>query len=176
MRIKKIAAISIFSAMALVLHMISFSIVPGFSFLKIDFSCVPIFIITLIHGPLLGIATAFTKNFIHLIISQSFHIGEIFDFFLSSFFIISIQILNKIKKNILFSMIVSSLLTTVVSAFINYFIMLPIYFFTMKIYINNFAKLKITLNLIMPFNLLKFLFLSFISVTLFNRLKFKKLN
>ncbi|MDR1150158.1 MAG: ECF transporter S component [Clostridiales bacterium] len=174
MNTKKIATIGIFSAMAFILHMLSFPLVPGFNFLKIDFSCVSIFTISLIYSSTAGILTAFIKSSTHAIISQSLAIGEIFDFFLSSFFILCMNFSIKIKKNFIESLSMATILTTVVSAFFNYFIMLPSYLYLMNINMEKSKQLKLILNLIVPFNLLKFSLMSFVTCLLFKKIKSNK--
>ena len=50
-RVQKMVAVAMFAAIALVLQYFAFPIMPAFSFLKIDFSDIPVLISMFLFGP-----------------------------------------------------------------------------------------------------------------------------
>ena len=69
---RKMVTIAMCAAMGTVLQFIAFPIIPAFSFLKIDFSDIPVMIVMFLFGPFAGVATAFLRSLLHLFLS-GFH-------------------------------------------------------------------------------------------------------
>ena len=75
-RIQRLAGIACLSALAFVLMMLEFPIIPVAAYLKLDFSDVPVLLGTLIYGPVSGIIIAAVKCLIHALV-YGFSIGEL---------------------------------------------------------------------------------------------------
>lgn len=67
-RIQRLAGIACLSALAFVLMMLEFPIIPVAAYLKLDFSDVPVLLGTLIYGPVSGIIIAAVKCLIHALV------------------------------------------------------------------------------------------------------------
>lgn len=74
-----VALVGMMSAIATVIYMFfpEIPIVPGVSYMKIDFSDFPALLLGSVMGPLQGIAVGVIKNLIHLTKTTTFGIGEI---------------------------------------------------------------------------------------------------
>ena len=75
-RIQRLAGIACLSALAFVLMMLEFPIIPVAAYQKLDFSDVPVLLGTLIYGPVSGIIIAAVKCLIHALV-YGFSIGEL---------------------------------------------------------------------------------------------------
>ena len=70
---RKMVTIAMCAAMGTILQFIAFPIFPAFSFLKIDFSDIPVMIMMFLFGPWSGVLTAFIRSVLHLFLS-GFHL------------------------------------------------------------------------------------------------------
>ncbi|MGH2248474.1 ECF transporter S component, partial [Enterococcus faecalis] len=71
------------------LQFVAFPIMPAFSFLKIDFSDIPILLGMFLYGPLAGVITAFVRSLLHLFLTglaPQNMVGDFASFFASSIF------------------------------------------------------------------------------------------
>ncbi len=66
---RKMVTIAMCAAMGTILQFIAFPIFPAFSFLKIDFSDIPVMIMMFLFGPWSGVLTAFIRSVLHLFLS-----------------------------------------------------------------------------------------------------------
>lgn len=75
----RITMVGVLSAIATVIYMFfpEVPIVPGVSYMKIDFSDFPALLLAVVMGPMEGIAVGVIKNLIHLTKTSTFGIGEI---------------------------------------------------------------------------------------------------
>ena len=60
-KVQKMVSIAMLAAIGTVLQFVAFPIMPAFSFLKIDFSDIPILLGMFLYGPLAGVITAFVR-------------------------------------------------------------------------------------------------------------------
>jgi riboflavin transporter FmnP len=85
-------------------------------------------------GPIAGVIVCLIKNVIQLIIKglgTTMGIGNIFDFVTSAAFVLTASVIyhkKKTRKNAIISCIIGTLVFTVISLPLNYFIVYPIYF------------------------------------------------
>lgn len=156
-RTRKIVYISILSAMAAVLmYFPCFSILPGFPFLKVDFSDIPTTMGAVAISPAAGIVIAAIKNIFHLPGSNTGYVGELSNFIQSTSFCVTAAILCRklnIKKEKIrecVSLAAALLVEVIVGVFSNYYIMVPLYFADK----NGVAKYILTG--VIPFNLIKY--------------------
>ena len=75
-KVNKMVIVAMLAAISFVLIFIDFPILPGFSFLKIDFADVPVLIGTVLFGPVWGMATAGLAGLLDIIVRDSNQIGR----------------------------------------------------------------------------------------------------
>ena len=171
---------AILTAMSVVLMYLEIPLTALFipSFLKFDFSEVPILVGAFALGPVYAVIMEFLKNLIHLPATGTMGIGELSNFLVDSVFVFTAGFIykrNKTRKNALIAMLVGTLALTLSAIPINWFINLPLYgkvlHFTteaivgMSSAVNPLIKDKLTLILwaFIPFNLFKGIVVSFIT-------------
>lgn len=162
-----IVKIGVFSALAFVLQMLVFFKVGGF--LDIEFSDLPAIIISFAEGPLAGVLTELIKNLIHLLITRTGGVGELANFVVNGAFVFTLGTIykqNKTKKNAVIALIVATIVLAVFAIFVNLYIMLPLY---MKD-ADFIEKFNLTLHTITPFNIVKGIVLSVITMLIYKRI------
>ena len=168
MKNSKLAKIGVFSALAFALQVIVFFKVGGF--LDIEFSDIPAIIISFAEGPLAGLCVELIKNLIHLFITGTGGVGELANFLINGAFVFTLGLIykrNKTKKNAFVALLVATVVLVIFAFFVNLYIMLPLYAYTKEM---PFAdKLNITANVITPFNLVKGLILSAITMLIYKK-------
>ena len=100
-RVQKMVAVAMFAAIALVLQYFAFPIMPAFSFLKIDFSDIPVLISMFLFGPAAGVATAFLRSVLHLLttgFSPDNLVGDTASFLSTTIFTFPIYYFFSVKK------------------------------------------------------------------------------
>lgn len=148
-------------ALAFIIMKFEIPIIPGFDYLKMDFSDALVALSTLVFGPIGGIMIALFKNLLSLVIS-GFNIlslvGQIAAFIASLAYILPFYYIRKKNENKISAQIlgiaVGTISLTLVMSLANYFVLTPLYI--------QFAGFKLTSNLltyivaaIVPFNLIK---------------------
>lgn len=171
------------SVIAFVLMMLE-SQVPFFpEFLKIDLSDLPALIGGLAMGPLAGVAVEAVKNILHLLMTTTGGVGELANFLIGSSLVVPAALLYRYKRTK--TMALAGLLIGVVTmaaagALANYYLLLPFYstFFPLEAVIAMSAKANpaikdmgsLILYGIIPFNLLKGLVLSILTLAVYKRI------
>lgn len=138
-------------------------------FLRLDLSTIPVLIAGFLFGPVQGIIVALIKDFIHLLSTQTGGIGELADFICAFAMVIPsslIYIKKKNKKGAFIGLFASVVLLIVASALTNMFLMLPMYMGSAGFDV----KLNIVLTGIIPFNLIKGVVLSLITLLLYKKI------
>lgn len=167
MKNSKVVKIGVFSALAFVLQMAVFFKVGGF--LDIEFSDIPAIIISFAEGPIAGVLTELIKNLIHILITRTGGIGEFANFAVNGAFVFTLGIIykqNKTKKNAVIALLTATFVLVIFAFFVNLYVMLPLY---MKD--ASFAdKLNLALGTITPFNAVKGIVLSAITMLIYKRI------
>ena len=182
----KLVKVSLLSAISFILMFVEMPI-PGLfpEFLKIDISDIPALIAGLSMGPLAGVAVEVIKNFLHGIVATTTGgVGEIANIIVGSSFVIGASLIYNRKRNIktlILSLVGATLLMVVVGSVVNYFFLLPFYGQLMGIdaiigigkavnpRVNNL--LDFVLWFIGPFNLVKGIMLSILSLPLYKKME-----
>ena len=131
--IKSIVLIAVFAAIAEVLSLfLSFPIPLMPSFVKFDFSLIPVALAVFLLGPISGMTVVLIKSLLHLLFSTTLGIGTLFDFVISIFFILGIWgVLAIAKKRTLpwcvISVIVGAIIAGLVSIPLNLYVVYPAY-------------------------------------------------
>lgn len=168
--LRRIAACAILTAMAVLLMYLEIPLPFMPSFLKFDFSELPVLIGSFALGPVWGIVIELLKNLIHLPVTQTMGIGELSNFITGVIYVGTAGIIYRIfvsKKGAAIAMIIATLVLAAVSVPVNAFLTLPLYgsvmgfpleaIIGMSAAANPLVKDKVSLLLavFVPFNLFK---------------------
>jgi riboflavin transporter FmnP len=164
-RVQKMVAVSLFAAIGLVLQYVAFPIMPAFSFLKIDFSDIPVLISMFLFGPVAGIVTAFLRSILHLIttgFSPDNLVGDTASFLATTIFTLPIFYFfrkqTKAGKNKFLGVISGTIAMTLFMSVANYFVITPLYLMFLGLNANQMLGMPLVnyvLIGIVPFNLIK---------------------
>ena len=185
-RLRMLTTTAMLGAMAGLLMLIEFPL--GFiapSFYKIDLSEVPVMIGTFAFGPIQGIVIELIKILIKLIIkgTSTGFVGELANFIVGVAMVVPAGIIykrKKSKKNAVVGMLISTVVMSVVSVFLNAYVMIPLYSAFMPVeQIIEAGKAIIPwvtdtftfcLFCVLPFNLIKGLIVSLIVALIYKPL------
>ncbi|EHB6450140.1 ECF transporter S component [Enterococcus faecalis] len=179
-KVQKMVSIAMLAAIGTVLQFVAFPIMPAFSFLKIDFSDIPILLGMFLYGPLAGIITAFVRSLLHLFLTglaPQNMVGDFASFLASSIFTLPIFYFFGKKKNIRTNRIVGLvsgiLALTIFMSIANYFVITPIYLQLYGVTTQQFLGTSLASYVaigIVPFNLIKGLLVSGVFLVLHAKL------
>lgn len=185
---KQITSISILAVISAILLILNFPLFFFPSFYKIDFGEVPRLLCGFAIGPVAGIFCTIVSIILNIIFeggSETAFVGELAALLISIAFVLPSSLIykkNHTKKGAIISLIIGTLITGVVSVFVNYFILIPMYETMMNIPLNAIIKMasniiplvnnKFTLVLLctLPFNLLKAFINSLIIILIYKRI------
>lgn len=180
----QLTKISVMAVMAYILMFLEFGlpIFPGF--LKLDFSDLPALIGAFAMGPVAGILIQLVKNLLHFITkSWSGGVGELANFIVGVFYVVPAALIYHYKKDkthAVIGVLVGTLFMTVLGAFANYFVLIPMY--------SNFMPLEAIIEMgnvvnsrivdvrslvlygIVPFNIFKGLLIAGVTMVLYKRI------
>jgi riboflavin transporter len=176
--VKTVVGVGMLSSISYILMLLNFPIPPFPNFLLIDFSDIPALLATLIFGPLAGILVEFFKNVLNYFMTGSatgVPVGHIANFIAGiSFILPTYYLYNKLKtyKGMLFSLVISSIIMAIIMSVLNYYIILPAYTFFLHFpAMSEPATRKLVVTGILPFNIIKGVFMSIIFMLLFARMQ-----
>ena len=176
-KVQKMVSIAMLAAIGTVLQFVAFPIMPAFSFLKIDFSDIPILLGMFLYGPLAGVITAFVRSLLHLFLTGLAPQGDFASFLASSIFTLPIFYFFGKKKNIRTNRIVGLvsgiLALTIFMSIANYFVITPIYLQLYGVTTQQFLGTSLASYVaigIVPFNLIKGLLVSGVFLVLHAKL------
>jgi len=156
-------------------------------FLKIDFSDIPALIGAFALGPMTGVVIELLKNVLNLALegTTTAAVGELANFIVGSLFVFTAGIIyekGKSFKSAIVGLLAGTIVMTIVAAIANYFFLLPFYsklyglpissFVEMGSALNGFVKDVETLVIfaITPFNIVKGILISAITIPLYKRI------
>ena len=167
---KLVVSVGIFSAIAFLLQLLgSMMGIKVSGFLEIEISDLPALIVALAYGPLAGVLTEFIKNLLHCAVTSTGFVGEFSNFVINGTMCLAAGLVykyNKSFKGALIALLVGTLTMSFVGIFSNLYIMLPLYMPTAEI---GF-KMKLVLGTILPFNIIKGMVLSVITVLVYKKI------
>ncbi|EGO7731188.1 ECF transporter S component [Enterococcus faecalis] len=179
-KVQKMVSIAMLAAIGTVLQFVAFPIMPAFSFLKIDFSDIPILLGMFLYGPLAGVITAFVRSLLHLFLTglaPQNMVGDFASFLASSIFTLPIFYFFGKKKDIRTNRIVGLvsgiLALTIFMSIANYFVITPIYLQLYGVTTQQFLGTSLASYVaigIVPFNLIKGLLVSGVFLVLHAKL------
>jgi len=179
--------VAILSALAAVIMLGEFAIpILGPSFLKLDFSEIPVMIGAFALGPVAGLTIEALKVLLNLLLegSVTIGIGEMANFLVGAAFVFPaslIYTLHKTKKTAFIGLAVGVISMTVTGALLNYYVLLPAYAGYMGLSMDDLmtsysvlipyitdVKTGILFGIV-PFNLVKSILISVIVLLLYKR-------
>lgn len=180
--------VAILSSIGYMLMFISIPIPTIFpDFLKIDISDLTAVLGGIAMGPIAGITIELLKNLLQFItgFSTTGGVGEFANFLIGSSFVLSVSYIyriNKNRKNVIIGMILGMIFMAIVGCLSNYFIMLPLYAsigFPIELIVamgsainpNITDKLSFVLWMIAPFNILKAMIISLITLPIYTKIE-----
>lgn len=178
-----VARVGVLGAIAAILFYIPG--IPIIGFYKLEFSALPALLGGFAMGPWAALAITFIKDVTGLLHSSSAFVGELADFLCSSAFVVVASLWygrHKTYKGALAGMAMGVLALALMGALANYFILIPFYInqmnFAEAAIIGMMAKVipaidsmfKVILMATVPFNLLKGVVVSVITLLLYKRL------
>lgn len=181
--VRTMTMIAILSAISFVLAFIEFPVPLSPSFARMDLSDLLALIGAFAYGPLSGLCIELVKNVLQLFTTSTGGIGELANFIMGASFVVSagtIYRFHKTKKTALIACLISSVIMGITAAFVNYYILLPLFegFMPLEQLISSFeefipfihSKLDIVIYNAFPFNLLKGIVISTVTFILYKRL------
>jgi riboflavin transporter len=176
--VRTVVGVGMLSSISYILMLLNFPIPPFPNFLLIDFSDIPALLATLIFGPLAGILVEFFKNVLNYFMTGSatgVPVGHVANFIAGiSFILPTYYLYNKLKtyKGMLFSLVISSIIMAIIMSVLNYYIILPAYTFFLHFpAMSEPATRKLVVTGILPFNIIKGVFMSIFFMLLFTRMQ-----
>ncbi len=185
--VRELAFIGMFGAIAAVLMFFEFPLPFAPGFYKLDFSEVPVLIGSFALGPIAGVFIELIKILIHFVIkgTSTAGVGELANFLIGIAFVLPAGIiysLGKTRKRAIIGMIVGTLTMVAAGCFINAFVLLPTYakafempmdaLIAMGTAVNPHVNSLLTFALlcVAPFNLLKGIVVSIVTMLLYKRI------
>lgn len=182
--LNKMIKISLLSVIAFVLMFFEFPIPVFPNFLKIDISDLPALLGTFALGPVSGILIELFKNVLHIVFkgTQTGFVGEFANFMVGSIFVATAGIIYKIrksKKTAILGLIAGTIVMSLAASVLNYTILLPLYAKVFKVPIEAFVAMGAAINpniktvkdlvllSILPFNLLKGIVISAVTIPVY---------
>ena len=181
--VRMLTMTAVLSAIAFVLAFFEFPVPLSPTFARMDLSDLPALIGAFAYGPVSGILIEFVKNALQLLTSSTGGIGELANFIMGSSFVVAAGLIykfHKTKKTAMLACLIASIIMGVGAAIVNYFILLPVFevFMPLDQLIASFGefipfiktKLDVVLFNAFPFNLLKGIGISIVTMPLYKRL------
>lgn len=181
--VRMLTMTAVLSAIAFVLAFFEFPVPLSPSFARMDLSDLPALIGAFAYGPVSGVLIELVKNALQLLTSSTGGIGELANFIMGSSFVVAAGLIykhHKTKKTAILACLIASVIIGVVATVVNYFILLPVFeaFMPLDQLIASFSKfmpfIKTKLDVVLfnafPFNLLKGIGISIVTMLLYKRL------
>jgi len=187
MKTKWLVKVGMLSAVAFLLQLLEFPLGIFPAFLQIDFSDVPALLAGFSLGPAAGVVVELIKNILHLLLKNSGTggVGELANFLIGSAIVVPAALLYKRKhtrRMAINGLIAGTAVMTIVGVLANLYILIPFYSSAFGMPIEaivamgtevNSAVIDLTtlvLYGIVPFNLLKGLMVSILTILIYKRL------
>lgn len=151
-------------------------------FLKIDVSDVPALMAGFALGPIAGVLVELLKNVLHLLRTSTVGVGELANFLIGAALVVPSAVIykkDKSRKSAVIGLLVGIVCMAVMGALANYFILIPFYEKVMGFPVDAIVGMSAAVNgaikdlptlilyAIVPFNLLKGLIVSAVTVALY---------
>lgn len=183
--VRTLTVTALLSAMAYLLAFFELPVPLSPAFAKMDLSDLPAMIGAFAIGPGCGILIELAKNLLQLLSSSTGGIGELANFLMGASYAAAAGLIyqrHKTKRTAWIACITASLVMGLVAALTNYYLLLPLFesFMPLQQLIASFGeilpfihtKLDIVLYNILPFNILKGLAISVITMLTYKKISY----
>ncbi|WP_080146319.1 ECF transporter S component [Marinilactibacillus piezotolerans] len=174
-RTHRVVGIATLASLAWVISMFSFPILPGVSFLKLDFSDLPILFGMYVYGPVGGILIAFIRSLLSFIQrggEAGLPIGDTAQFLASLSFALPVYwVITKFGLRLrdkVTAAVLGTVALSVVMALLNWLFLAPAYMAVMGFSVGPIKEYLVAA--VVPFNLIKGPIVSFIFFAAFQKL------
>lgn len=184
--LNKMIKISLLSVMAFVLMFLEFPLPVFPNFLQIDLSDLPALLGGFALGPVSGILIELFKNVLHVMFkgTSTGFVGEFANFMVGSIFVVTAGIIYKMrksKKTAILGLVAGTVVMSLCASVLNYTMLLPLYAKIFKAPIEAFVAMGTTINSniktikdlvllsILPFNLLKGVVVSVVTIPIYKK-------
>jgi riboflavin transporter FmnP len=185
--LKTLTKIGVLGAVATVLMLMELPLWFAPTFYKLDFSEVPVLIGAFALGPIAGITIEFIKIVLNFVMNGTITggVGELANFLIGCSLIVPASYIYKHHKSIksaVTGMLIGSLVMVVVGSVLNYYLLLPLYANIFGAPIESFVDMGNAINplitdlktfvlyAVAPFNLLKGVVISAITLLIYKRI------
>lgn len=172
---EKMVVAALLASFSYLLLLVEIPVLPGFNWLKLDFSDIPILIGTFVLGPIGGIVIAFIRSTLNFVLRGGdilSLIGNITGFLASVIMLLPIYLMMKKEtsnKNLVTGMTISTIALTIFMSIANYFVITPLYMYVAGMNFGMPIK-EMVLYGIVPFNLFKGLAVSVVFFVTYKKL------
>ena len=179
-----LAVTAVLSAIAFVLAFLEFPVPLSPPFARMDLSDLPALIGAFAFGPFVGVLIEMVKNVLQLTTTATGGVGELANFLMGTAFVLTAGMIyqrHKTKKMALLACLAGSFVMGIAAALANYYILLPLFeqFMPLDQLIASFeayipfihSKWDVVLFNAFPFNLLKGLVISLITMLSYKKLR-----
>lgn len=166
-RIQRMVGVACLGALVFILMLFEFPIIPVASYLKIDFSDVPVLLGGYIYGPVAGTLIALIKCLIHAMV-HGFSVGELIGVF--GDFVSSLSMLLpfcyvwrhqnwSFKRQMMTGIVLATVVLTVVMSLLNLWVLTPLYMAVWN-WRSSLPVAQLVTMGVLPFNIFKGLLVS----------------
>ena len=187
LNIRTITLIGLLSAISVVLMLFEVPLWFAPSFYKIDFSEVPILIGAFALGPIVGVIIEIVKNLLNLVIdgTTTAFVGEFANLVIGCALVVPSAIIYKRKKSLksaIIGLIVGTISLIAIGSILNAYVLLPVYAKAYGMPIDSLVQMGTAVNpnidslstfilyAVAPFNLLKGVITSVLTLLLYKRI------
>lgn len=184
---KNLTMIAMFSAISAVLMVFEIQLPFSPSFVKFDFSDLPVILGGFLIGPFAGGIIAFMKILLHFLLNgtTSFFVGDLSNLLLTLSFVLPASFIyqqKKTKKTTIQGLLVSIICTSLLAIIFNLFLIFPLYLKVLNLkmvdlinmihVVNPLVKDVFTMIVfsLLPFNLFKYSIVSMITMLSYKKL------
>lgn len=184
---KNLTMIAMFSAISAVLMVFEIQLPFSPSFVKFDFSDLPVMLGGFLIGPFAGGIIAFIKILLHFLLNgtTSFFVGDLSNLLLTLSFVLPASFIyqqKKTKKTAIQGLLVSIICTSLLAIIFNLFLIFPLYLKVLNLkmvdlinmihVVNPLVKDVFTMIVfsLLPFNLFKYSIVSMITMLSYKKL------
>ncbi len=184
---KNLTMIAMLSAIAAVLMIFEIQLPFSPSFVKFDFSDLPVMLGGFLIGPFAGGIIAFMKILLHFLLNgtTSFFVGDLSNLLLTLSFVLPASFIyqqKKTKKTAIQGLLVSIICTSLLAIIFNLFLIFPLYLKVLNLkmvdlinmihVVNPLVKDVFTMIIfsLLPFNLFKYTIVSMITMLSYKKL------
>ena len=184
---KNLTMIAMFSAISAVLMVFEIQLPFSPSFVKFDFSDLPVMLGGFLIGPFAGGIIAFMKILLHFLLkgTTSFFVGDLSNLLLTLSFVLPASFIyqqKKTKKTTIQGLLVSIICTSLLAIIFNLFLIFPLYLKVLNLkmvdlinmihVVNPLVKDVFTMIVfsLLPFNLFKYSIVSMITMLSYKKL------